>query len=255
MRIVPTVCSSMPATLVVTAKWRIAPTAIRRSEVPSPMWVRTAYRAPANTATPGLLTSCNLVFMNRHQPKAIFAALLLSAMLPTYASARKDQVSVIQDDARVLSGSAREGTLDEMKTLGADVVKITIFWRDVAAEKPGNPEDPNAYPAAKWAPYDAAIQGIVSRGLQPFVDLSGGAPDWATTKSSDPPGAYRPNAAEFGKFAKAVGTRYSGSFAPGGGAGGGGGGGTPSCPPKPLPCPAPPVGEALASVTSGSPAA
>lgn len=194
--------------------------------------------------------------MNRHQPKALFAVLLLSAVLPTYASARRDQVSVIQDDARVLSGNARDGSLDEMKTLGADVVKVTIFWRDVAADKPANAEDPNAYPAAKWAPYDAAIQAITARGMQPFVDLSGGAPDWATPKKSDPPGAYRPNAAEFGKFAKAVGTRYSGSFAPGGGSsGGGGGGGTPACPPAPLPCPKPGVGEALASISSAAPAA
>lgn len=191
--------------------------------------------------------------MNRQLTKALITAVTLVAALPAYASARSSQVSVIQDDARVLSGNARDGTLDEMKSLGADVVKVTIFWRDVAADKPANPEDPNSYPAAKWATYDAAIQGIVARGLQPFVDISGGAPDWATPKKSDPPGAYRPNAAEFGKFAKAVGTRYSGAFAPGGAPGGGGPGGGPPCPPAPLPCPKPAMGDALASIAGAAP--
>jgi hypothetical protein len=151
--------------------------------------------------------------MRKHLPTTLIASLVVLAVAPTHASARKDQVSIIQDDARVLSGSTREATLDEMKGLGADVVKVTVFWRDVAADQPANGEDPGAYPAAKWATYDSAIQGIVARGLQPFVDVSGPAPDWATPKRSDPPGAYRPNAGEFGKFAKAVGTRYSGSGA------------------------------------------
>jgi hypothetical protein len=191
--------------------------------------------------------------MRLNLPTTLITCLAVLGALPTYASARKDQVSIIQDDARVLSGNAREATLDEMKTLGADVVKVNIFWRDVAADRPSNAEDPGAYPAAKWATYDAAIRGIAARGLQPLLTLSGGAPDWATPKKSDPPGAYRPDAAEFGKFAKAVGTRYSGSYTPSGGGGGGGGG--PACPPKPLPCPGTQVGQALASISTAAPPA
>ena len=51
----------------------------------------------------------------------LFAAL---AALPTYAFARNDQLSIIQDDARVIAANAqtRNATLDEMKSLGADVV-------------------------------------------------------------------------------------------------------------------------------------
>ena len=187
--------------------------------------------------------------MTRRLPTTLIACLAVLAALPTYASARKDQVSIIQDDARVLAGNTREATLDEMKGLGADVVKIAIPWRDVAATKPSNGEDPAAYPAAKWAPYDAAVSSIQARGLQVFIDVQGPAPDWAVTKSSTPAGVYRPNATEFGKFAKAVGTRYSGNYTPPSG-GGGGGGPTPSCPPKPLPCPPPPAGSAFASFAS-----
>jgi hypothetical protein len=180
--------------------------------------------------------------MNRRLPVALIACLAALAALPTYASARKTQLSVIQDDAKVIAtdDGTRNATLDEMRGLGADVVKITISWRDLAnGGKPANPDDPSGYPAAKWRPYDAAVQGAAARGLGVFLDISGPAPDWAVTKSSTPAGVYRPNAAEFGHFAKAVGTRYSGTFAipagtPAPSTGGGGGG-------SPQPCIVPPL--------------
>src|SRR3954470_1132151 len=110
--------------------------------------------------------------MNRRLPVALIACLAALCALPTYVSARTTQLSVIQDDAKVVaSGDAtRNATLDEMRSLGSDVVKITIAWRDLAnGGKPSNPEDPNAYPAAKWTPYDAAVQGAVARGLGVFL--------------------------------------------------------------------------------------
>src|SRR3954469_6704530 len=148
--------------------------------------------------------------MNRRLPAVLILCLAALAALPTYASARKTQLSVIQDDARVIASGndVRNATLDEMRGLGADVVKISISWRDLAAQTPSNPADPNASPAAKWAPYDAAIQGASARGLGVFVNVNGPAPDWAAKDN----GTYRPNAAEFGHFARAVGTRYNGGF-------------------------------------------
>src|SRR3954464_1810815 len=150
--------------------------------------------------------------MTRRLPVVLLLCVAVLAALPTYASARKTQVSIIQDDARVIASSAdvRNATLDEMRGLGADVVKLSISWRDLAgAGKPSNPDDPNAYPAAKWAPYDAAVQGAVARGLGVFLNVNGPAPDWASKGSS---GATRPNAADFGHFAPAVGTPHNGSF-------------------------------------------
>src|SRR3954468_14708703 len=154
--------------------------------------------------------------MSRRLPVVLLLCVAALAALPTYASARKTQLSVIQDDARVIAsdGNTRNATLDEMRGLGADVVKISISWRALAgAGRPSNPDDPNAYPPAKWAPYDAAIQGAAARGLTVFLNVSGPAPGWAVGRRSTPAGAYRPNAGAFGHFARAVGTRYSGSFA------------------------------------------
>ena len=189
----------------------------------------------------------------------VFACLAAACALPGAADARKDQRSVIQDDARVVAAntSVRNATLDEMKALGADVVKITVEWRNVAPDsKPGNPADPAAYPAARWKPYDEAIQGAQARGLEVFLNVSGPAPDWAVSGKSNPAGVYRPDAAQFGEFVKAVGTRYSGSYGgsggpgvgPGGGGGGGGGGG--ACPIPGIPCDQ--ARAALAAVAGGS---
>src|SRR6476620_4980765 len=142
--------------------------------------------------------------MNSRLPVVLTLFCALFAALPTYASARKTQLSVIQDDARVIASgdNTRNATLDEMRGLGADVVKISISWRDLAgAGKPSNPDDPNAYPAAKWAPYDAAVQGAAARGLGVFLNVNGPAPDWAGKQG----GVYRPNATEFGHLAQAVG--------------------------------------------------
>lgn len=151
--------------------------------------------------------------MNRRLPVVLALCLAVLAALPTYASARRDQLSIIQDDAKVIASGndVRNATLDEMRSLGADVVKISISWRAIAGGgKPSNGADPNAYPAARWEPYDAAVQGAVARGLGVFLNIDGPAPDWAAKGGK---GAVRPNAAAFAQFAKAVGTRYNGSFA------------------------------------------
>ena len=85
--------------------------------------------------------------MTRRLSVTLVALLAVLAALPTFASARKTQLSVIQDDARVIASGAdaRNATLDEMRGLGADVVKVSISWRDLASGgKPSNPDDPNA---------------------------------------------------------------------------------------------------------------
>jgi hypothetical protein len=189
--------------------------------------------------------------MNRRLPAFLIICLAALAALPTYASAKTTQLSIIQDDAKVISSGndVRNATLDEMRNLGADVVKISVSWRDVAGSKPSNGADPNAYPAAKWAPYDAAIQGAISRGLGVFLSIWGPAPDWASKGGG---GVVRPNAAAFGQFVKAVGTRYSGNFAPPSSAP------APAPAPNPQPCIVPPLcgtpaNQAVASLFGGSP--
>ena len=170
------------------------------------------------------------------------------------AAASTTQLSIIQDDALLLQKGAeeRDRRLDEFRALGVELVKINIEWRDLAPGGSSKPSgfdgsQPSDYESSRWARYDAAIAGAKSRGMEVLLTLSGPAPDWATAGRSDPVGVLRPDATEFERFVRAVGTRYSGSYAdpataPGNGGGGGGGGGG-------LPLPIPPPAQAAQATT------
>ena len=73
----------------------------------------------------------------------------------------------------------------------------------------GDLNNPNSYPDAAWAPYDALVREADARGLQVLLSPTGFAPRWAagcSTRDCKPdPKLYR-------QFVTAVGRRYSGSF-------------------------------------------
>jgi hypothetical protein len=148
---------------------------------------------------------------------ALPAAVALVAAAP--ASAGPSQISIVQDEARLL----REGpivqaaTLDQIKSLGVDVVKVTIDWRRIAPPGSRKPagftgDDPGQYNAANWVPYDDLVTGAAQRGLRVMFLIGGHAPDWASGKGRS--GTVTPDPTQFGLFVKAVGTRYSGSYVP-----------------------------------------
>ncbi|MEA2350562.1 MAG: hypothetical protein QOG86_1503 [Thermoleophilaceae bacterium] len=148
-------------------------------------------------------------------PIAALAGVLL---LPAAgASGSASQVTIMQDEAQLLftSSGHRASTLDEMRGLGADVIKVRVQWRFIAPspdakKKPQgfSGENPGDYPSANWAPYDDLIRQIVARGMRPYLMLTGPAPRWASGKT----GIDRPKPSQFKRFVQAVGTRYSGTF-------------------------------------------
>jgi hypothetical protein len=139
------------------------------------------------------------------------------ALAAPAASASSRQLTVMQDDSLLYrqDGATREQTLDEFQALGADVVKVQIYWRDVA---PAGRRKPSGFDAANpgsysWGTYDEVVRSIIAHGMRPFLTLGNTAPDWATAKVTRRRGIYKPSAKEFELFAEAVGTRYSGSYA------------------------------------------
>ncbi|MBD0280990.1 MAG: hypothetical protein ICV69_02165 [Thermoleophilaceae bacterium] len=122
----------------------------------------------------------------------------------------------MQDDALLLRHDAgsRARTLDEMDELGADVVKVQVYWNEIAPQGRRKPSgfdaaDPAAY---VWGVYDDVVQAVIARGMRPLLALGNRAPDWATARRGRYRGTYRPSAREFGLFARAAGERYSGSY-------------------------------------------
>jgi hypothetical protein len=157
------------------------------------------------------------------------AAVAAVTALPAGASASHNQLVIIQDGSDLNNPTA---AFQEFRHLGANAVRVVVPWSQVAPaatakRKPNfNATDPNAYPASAWAPFDAIIRTAATDGLTVDLTLSGGAPRWAEaaaapTSSGVNPAfvAWKPNAAAYGQFVKAVGKRYSGSFTPASGGG------------------------------------
>jgi hypothetical protein len=157
---------------------------------------------------------------------ALGAALAVAgaASLPAMAMASTSQIAIIQDGSDLTNPS---GAMQEFRQLGATTVRVTVPWAQIApsptkTKKPNfNATDPNAYPQAGWAPYDAIVQAAQQYGMTVYFDVTGGAPRWAeASKPLGSPGeslaflAWEPNAAAYGQFVQAMGTRYDGHFTP-----------------------------------------
>jgi hypothetical protein len=123
------------------------------------------------------------------------------------------------------------GTLRVLRRLGVDVVRVGVGWSSLAPDagsrvRPPHfrASDPAAYPAAAWAPYDAIVSDARRIGIGVDLTLGPPPPLWAAlpgapTHNSSYAAVWRPSAARFGAFVRAVGRRYSGAYVPPGGAG------------------------------------
>jgi hypothetical protein len=155
-------------------------------------------------------------------------ALAAGSLLPATALASHSQIAIIQDGSDLSNPSA---ALQQFRQLGANTVRVVVPWSQVApsptsTRKPSfNAADPNAYPKGSWAPFDAIVQAAAQDKITVDFTVSGGAPRWAEAAAAPPAQgvnrmfvAWKPNAAAYGQFVQAVGTRYDGHFTPKGAA-------------------------------------
>ncbi|MDX6665656.1 MAG: hypothetical protein QOG68_1862 [Solirubrobacteraceae bacterium] len=158
--------------------------------------------------------------MRRAAFTLVLACLLLT---PAGALASSTQESMFQDDNLLEFAPAAEvaKTLDRLKGLGVDRVRVSVFWGTVApassdSHKPKGFDgaDPDAYQQAKWERYDTLVTLAAARGIGVMWDVTGPSPNWATgtPQRKDLDDAWYPNASEFADFVRALGTRYSGTF-------------------------------------------
>lgn len=132
---------------------------------------------------------------------------VLAAVAAPAAQASDRQLLIVQDHGAILNQP--DSTAAQMASLGADVVKVQLFWDDVA---PAGRRKPAGFDASNpasynWGAYPAAVNAISAAGMRPFVSIGGRAPKWAT-RGRGRPGTARPSAAEFGLFAEAVGRQF-----------------------------------------------
>jgi hypothetical protein len=153
-------------------------------------------------------------------------ALLALALLAAPAGASPTQESQFQDDPLLVYKPPAEvaRTLDELKGLGVDRIRVTVLWRLVAPAptaqaKPGgfDGSNPEAYPRGNWNRFDTIVRLAAARGIAVHFNPTAPAPSWATGD----PGArgdleetWDPSPAEYGAFVTAVGRRYDGTYDP-----------------------------------------
>ena len=161
-------------------------------------------------------------------PRQRLAALLVAALAllasAAPAAASTGQETHFQDDEFLVfsSPAVTAQTLDTLKALGTDRVRVTVYWNIIAPEpnsrsRPSfNATDPAAYPSGGWKRYDDLVRMAAARGIGVYFTFSPPVPLWAATPTDRAEVAHNnaPSAVEFGQFVQAVGTRYSGSYRP-----------------------------------------
>jgi hypothetical protein len=149
-----------------------------------------------------------------------------SAKATSPASAARPPLETIFEAQAQLFASPGP-TLDALKQLGVDDVKVFMPWGSMAPDplshtRPAgfDASSPASYAAALWAPYDAIVQAAAARGMGVDLALEAPAPLWAIGPGLPPGtasgfvGSWEPSAKEYGLFVRAVGTRYDGHYTP-----------------------------------------
>lgn len=145
--------------------------------------------------------------------KTTLLCLVAFAAMASTAMASSRQVAVFEDNAKLAqSGPAtRDATLDELRSLGVDVIKFQLPWDSVAPRTKRKPKgfdgrDPADYPG--WGPYDGLVAAAKARGFQVMVAIGPPVPGWATKRKGDRTGVDRPSSREYGRYTEAAAKRY-----------------------------------------------
>ena len=157
---------------------------------------------------------------------ALLTLLLSAAFTAASAWASTTQAAILQDQVHVLGDPV--DTMVVLRSLGVSEVRIFLPWGAIAPRLSSRTRprgfdaaDPGDYPAAGWAPYDAAVEAATADGIGVYFDFLGPVPLWASTAppsgiGTHNPYVYEPDAHQFGDFVTAVGTRYGGGYTPAG---------------------------------------
>jgi len=167
-------------------------------------------------------------------------ALMLLTLGVSSAQASPEQASIMMDDDQLLyrTDATRARTLVAMKSLGVEVVRVTVLWKAVgegaslsdkeisalkgdklkararAQRKRFKASNPRTYPTRNWDRYDNLVKDAAKFGMRVYFTITGPGPSYAHRRA--PPsqrsnaGTYKPIPTRFRDFVQAVGTRYNG---------------------------------------------
>jgi hypothetical protein len=142
--------------------------------------------------------------------------------LPAVNPHRDNLQTIFTEGSAIIQDPA--GEIAQLHALGVNRVRVSFTWGSIAPKgtsfkKPRfDATDPNAYPAANWAPYDAITRDLAADHMTLDLVLAPPPPQWAAGKGipqdGNPHPYWKPSAHDFEQFVEAVGKRYSGTFTP-----------------------------------------
>ncbi len=117
-----------------------------------------------------------------------------------------------------LTPGASSTWLTRAKQEGAGVVRLGIYWFQVAPQRPPSEAEARnpGWSGYEWAAIDLAVRNAAANGLTPLITISY-APAWAEgagRPSTAPAGTWRPSPTALAAFAAAAARRYSGTYTP-----------------------------------------
>ena len=149
---------------------------------------------------------------------ALAALLALLAIHVPGAAASNTQESIFQEDNRLLYSPPEEvdRTLDILRSLGVDRLRLTILWKAVAPDAGSRTRpqfdatNPDAYPPGAWARYDHVVAAARARGIDVLFNPTGPGPLWAhrAPPREDVADTFEPDPEQFGEFVTAIGKRF-----------------------------------------------
>jgi hypothetical protein len=139
----------------------------------------------------------------------VLVCLLVAVIVASRAAAAPRMLVGFQDDPSYRWRDDRANMLDQAQSLGASILRTTVYWSRIARTRPANPRNPFD-PAYRFDDLDEFVRGAEQRGMEVMLTIWG-TPGWANGGKGQ---QYSPtNLADLTAFARAVAARYSGTFA------------------------------------------
>jgi hypothetical protein len=101
------------------------------------------------------------------------ALCVLALLFPTGAAASRNLQIGIMDDAQVRDH--RDPAFAELGSLRPEVLRVTLWWKELAPTMPANPRDPASY---NWALYDDVVIRAREKNISVMFTILG-TPSWA----------------------------------------------------------------------------
>jgi hypothetical protein len=143
----------------------------------------------------------------RRDPGLKKLVLILLLVFPASAAASTSQESLFQDDSALIFSThqRRQQTLDELQSLGVDVIRTNVLWNWVV-NRPNSTRRPKRV-VYDWFRWDQLVAGAAERGIAVQLTLTGPIPSWAS-RCTRQRHTCKPNPRDYGRFVAAAAKHY-----------------------------------------------